>query len=253
MSVVTSVSTVGSKNVPPSAWRLPPVTTLAPLATASAMCSSTFSTASMSISGPIVDARFEAVADLHRADCLGESLGEGVVDAVLHQDAVGADAGLAGVAVFRGDRALDRGIDIGVVEDDERRVAAQFQRRFFTVAAHCAISNLPISVEPVKVSLRTIGFEVISPPISVAEPGDDGEHALRHAGALGQFAQRQRRKRRLGRRLEHHRAAGGQRRAGLARDHRRREIPRRDRGAHADRLLDDDDALVGRGAGIVSP
>src|SRR6202011_3458518 len=41
---------------------------------------------------------------------------------------------------------------------------------FLTVPAHCAISNLPISVEPVKVSLRTIGFEVISPPISVAPP-----------------------------------------------------------------------------------
>src|SRR5207244_10344077 len=39
-----------------------------------------------------------------------------------------------------------------------------------TVPAHCSISNLPISVEPVKVSLRTIGFEVISPPISLAEP-----------------------------------------------------------------------------------
>src|SRR5438552_15532531 len=41
---------------------------------------------------------------------------------------------------------------------------------FFTVAAHCSISNLPISVEPVKVSLHTIGFEVISPPISLAPP-----------------------------------------------------------------------------------
>ena len=36
----------------------------------------------------------------------------------------------------------------------------------FTVDAHCAISVLPISVEPVNVTLRTIGFEVISPPIA---------------------------------------------------------------------------------------
>src|SRR5712671_3986858 len=41
---------------------------------------------------------------------------------------------------------------------------------FLTVPAHCSISNLPVSVEPVKVSLRTIGFEVISPPISLAPP-----------------------------------------------------------------------------------
>src|SRR5438067_12787966 len=41
---------------------------------------------------------------------------------------------------------------------------------FLTVPAHCSISNLPTSVEPVKVSLRTIGFEVISPPISLEPP-----------------------------------------------------------------------------------
>src|ERR1700757_2910121 len=41
---------------------------------------------------------------------------------------------------------------------------------FLTVAAHCSISNLPTSVEPVKVSLRTIGFEVSSPPISFDGP-----------------------------------------------------------------------------------
>src|SRR5260370_1937140 len=53
MSVVTSVSTVGSKKLPPCAARLPPVTTLAPFLTASAMCASTFSTAFMAISGRI--------------------------------------------------------------------------------------------------------------------------------------------------------------------------------------------------------
>jgi len=33
------------------------------------------------------------------------TLGEGVVDAVLHQKPVGADAGLAGIPIFRGERA----------------------------------------------------------------------------------------------------------------------------------------------------
>ncbi len=41
---------------------------------------------------------------------------------------------------------------------------------FFTVAAACWISSLPISVDPVKVTLRTVGLLVISPPISVALP-----------------------------------------------------------------------------------
>jgi hypothetical protein len=41
---------------------------------------------------------------------------------------------------------------------------------FLTVPAHCSISNMPTSVEPVKVSLRTVGFEVSSPPISLEPP-----------------------------------------------------------------------------------
>src|SRR5271167_1312448 len=41
---------------------------------------------------------------------------------------------------------------------------------FLTVSAHCCISNLPTSVDPVKVSLRTVGFDVSSPPISFDGP-----------------------------------------------------------------------------------
>src|SRR5438270_7670192 len=51
-------------------------------------------------------AGLEPVGDLHRTGGLGETLGESVVDAVLNQNPVGADAGLAGIPVFRGDRAL---------------------------------------------------------------------------------------------------------------------------------------------------
>ena len=39
---------------------------------------------------------------------------------------------------------------------------------FFSVPAHCAIRRLPTCVEPVNVSLRTAGLEVISPPIAAA-------------------------------------------------------------------------------------
>src|SRR5260221_13671387 len=40
----------------------------------------------------------------------------------------------------------------------------------FTVEADCAISFLPIAVEPVKLTLRTVGFHVISLPISAGDP-----------------------------------------------------------------------------------
>src|SRR5689334_3287040 len=41
---------------------------------------------------------------------------------------------------------------------------------FLRVPEDCDMSFLPISVEPVNVSLRTIGLDVISPPISLALP-----------------------------------------------------------------------------------
>jgi hypothetical protein len=42
--------------------------------------------------------RLEPVGDLHCPGGLGEALGKAVIETVLHKDAVGADAGLAGVA-----------------------------------------------------------------------------------------------------------------------------------------------------------
>src|SRR5215472_5605973 len=44
---------------------------------------------------------------------------------------------------------------------------------FFTVPAHFCIANLPTSIEPVKVSLRTVGLLVSSPPISFDGPVTD--------------------------------------------------------------------------------
>jgi hypothetical protein len=41
---------------------------------------------------------------------------------------------------------------------------------FLSVPAHCAISAFPTAVEPVKDSLRTVGFDVSSAPMSVADP-----------------------------------------------------------------------------------
>jgi hypothetical protein len=86
---------------------------------------------------------------------------------------------------------------------------------FLTVPAHCSINNFPTSVEPVKVNLRAIRFEVSSPPIRISP---------RHADALGQFAQAQCRMGSRGRRFQHHRTARGECGARLAGDHRRQEV-----------------------------
>src|SRR5919204_5970913 len=185
-----------------------------------------------------------AGADLEAADLLGELGGEGVVDAVLHVNAVRADAGLAGVAILRCQRAVHGSIQIGVVEHDERGVAAELERELLDgvgALAHEHAAGLGRAGERELAHDRT-GAQLIAYCLRVA--GEDIEHALRDAGALAELGQRERRVGRLPGGLDDHRAAGGERRPGLARDHGIREVPRRDQRAYTDRLLHDEDALV---------
>ena len=116
---------------------------------------------------------------------------------------------------------------------------------FFTVPAACAISSLPTSVEPVKPIARTAGWSVIALPMARASPVTRLKTPGGRPARKRKFAERERGQRRLAGGLRHHRAADGDRRRDLAGDHRRGEIPRRDRRDHADRLLDHDDARIG--------
>ena len=84
--------------------------------------------AAASISGPTFTSGSVPAPTASRVDRPDQLLEELVVDAVLDEDPVRGDAGLAGVAVLAEDRARDRLVDVGVVEDDERRVAAELER-----------------------------------------------------------------------------------------------------------------------------
>jgi hypothetical protein len=66
-------------------------------------------------------------SDLQRLDPRGQLLDERVVHRMVHVDPVRTDAGLAAVAELRDHQAFDRGIEVGVLEDDERRVAAELE------------------------------------------------------------------------------------------------------------------------------
>ena len=77
------------------------------------------------------DTLAKAFADLELVDGRGELGDEGIIDALLHQHAVGADAGLACIAIFGKHGALNSGIEIGIVEHDERRVTAEFKTNLF--------------------------------------------------------------------------------------------------------------------------
>jgi hypothetical protein len=77
-----------------------------------------------------VHAGVEAISDGELADC-GLQLGrERVIDARLHIEAVGADAGLAIVTELGNECPLDCGVEVGIVQDNEGCVAAQFKAEF---------------------------------------------------------------------------------------------------------------------------
>ena len=174
---------------------------------------------------------------------------EVVVDRVLDEDPVGRDAGLAGVAVLAEQRAGDGGVEVGVVEDDERRVAAELERDLLDLPGALGHQQLPdlgrageaeLAHERVRRSSRA--------PItgaSSASPVTMLEHARRAARPPRPGARRRAR-------VSGVCSAGfstivqpaRERRRRLARQHRRREVPRRDAGGDADRLLRDDDAAV---------
>src|SRR3546814_14699292 len=70
----------------------------------------------------------KAVAHLHGFDFGGQALDQVFIDTRLDVDAVGAHAGLAGVAILRGQDDIDGTIEIGVVEHNERSIDAKLQQ-----------------------------------------------------------------------------------------------------------------------------
>ena len=114
--------------------------------------------ASSSISGPTSTPSSVPRPTFIAPSLAGQLLGELVGHRLGDVEAVGRRARLADVAHLGDHRALDRGVEVGVVEDEERRVAAELHRRRAAVrSADCSISLRPTSVEPVKDSLRSRG------------------------------------------------------------------------------------------------
>ena len=72
---------------------------------------------------------------LERVDAGGEPLDERVVDRVEHDDPARSRAPLAGVRERRRERPLDRPVEVGVVADDERVLAAELHDRLREPAA----------------------------------------------------------------------------------------------------------------------
>src|SRR5471032_2645980 len=187
---------------------------------------------------------FQTVADLELGDRDFQLLGERVVDRVLYVQTVSAHARLAIVAVLGNDGAFDGLIQVCVVEHDERRVAAQFQGDFLDVLG---AFGQQLTTDFGRTGERQLAHDRVAGQLATdvaSAAGDNAQYAFRDACAVRQLNQCQGRERRLRGRFDHHGATGSQRRACFTGDHRRREVPRRDRGSNADGLLDHDQTLV---------
>ena len=188
----------------------------------------------------LLHAPLEARADLQLRRLFGEALDEGVVDLRVRVEAVGADTRLAGVAVLGEERTFDGRVEVGIVEHDERRVATEFERQLLQrrrALLHQDASDRGRSGEGQLANHRRIAQRLADGDRVLLVRRDDVEHARREPGALREFGEGERRQRCLLGGLDDDRAAGRERRRHLARDHRVREVPRRDRGGDADRLL----------------
>ena len=145
---------------------------------------------------------------------------------------------LAAVGERADDRALGGGLQVGVVEDDERRLAAELHVHALDGLGGVAHHRAPVRVEPVtEISPRPGGGRARRPPRAGA--GDDVEDPGREAGLEREAAEHQRGQRRQLGGLEDDGVAGGERRADLPRGHVERVVPGRDRGADAERLAPD--------------
>ena len=194
-------------------------------------------------------AAFQAVAHFQVACRLSEFADKFVIHAALHIDAVGAHAGLPSVAEFAGNRAGDGGIEIGIVEHDKRCVAAQLHRGFFDGGSTLRLQLAADGGGAGKAEFfHRIAFGEHAADFA-RRASDHVEYARRNTGTFGQGGDGQCGKWRLRGWTDDEGAAGSQRGRGFARDHGVGEIPRSNRGAHADRLLEHHNTLVGCGAG----
>ena len=128
-------------------------------------------------------------------------------------------------------------VRVGVVEDDGGRLAAELEvHPAEGAAADGGRPARPAAVEPVKVTLSTPGWATRWAPTS-PPPGRMLTTPGGQADLVEDLGQEQGVERGLGRRLDHHGAAGEQGRDELADDQELRHVPRDDRADDADGLL----------------
>ena len=146
----------------------------------------------------------------------------------------------AALAVVEEDRvggALNGAFQVrDILEDDRGRLSAQFQGHFLQVSLRRVDDELADLGRAREGDLVHARMARERRACRFAETGDDIQHAFRHAGLHGEFAEEQRRERRLLGGLEDDGIAGGQRGSQFPRGHQQRKVPWDDLADHAQGL-----------------
>ncbi len=187
----------------------------------------------------------------------GEPRGELLDHRLGHEKPVGRGAGLAAVAHLGQGRALDGGLQVGVLEDEERGIAAELHRHaqhLIRRPGHEPAADLGRAGEG---QLAQAGIlDQRSGHRARGRAGDDVQDPRGQACPLEDVCQREGRERRLPRGLDDERAAGREGRCDGPSGHHQWEVPRRDHQAGAHRLAHHEHATSAVGAqtvGAVQP
>ena len=177
------------------------------------------------------------VAEREAAGLLGQRFDDVVVHAVGDEHAGRRRAVLAGVVVAGAGDPSGHRLEVRVVEDHDRRLAAELEVDALERVGGGASDPLAGLDRAGQRDHVDVGMRD-QPLAGLAGAGDDVEHALGQdlVRELGEAQRGQRR--RLGR-LEHDRVAGGERGTDLPDRHQQRVVPGRDLADDADRLAPD--------------
>ena len=185
---------------------------------------------------PDLGGRVGRVADLEPTDHRRQRLDDLVVALARRQDAGLRDAGLTVVHQRRELQALDGGAEIGVVEDDRRRLPAELEAAALELLA---ADRTDLAAGGGGTGERDLVDERVAHEVltDLAAGGHHAHDALGYTGLFEQRAHEQRVERSLGRRLDDDRAAGEQRGRQLRHRDELRDVPRHDRRDHADAFV----------------
>ncbi len=186
---------------------------------------------------PDLGVGIEAVADLQLLAELGDAADEFVIDLLLDEQARAGAADLPRIGEHGHRGSRHRRIEIGVGEHDVRRLAAELKRNPLEVTGRGTDDRLPRDVRAGEGDLVDIGMRCQRGARGLAIARHDVDDPGWNAGLHAELADAQRGQRRFLRRLQHHGAAGRDRRADLPDRGSQRTVPGDDGADHADRLL----------------